>query len=87
MRHLASYGADLELRDGELMRMIMMMMMRRRRTMMSTMMKIATAIKIVILPPGEGHSALWCAVREQREDMVAIIIVNLCHMSSLSLSS
>ena len=81
MRHLASYGADLELRDGELMRMMTMMMMRT--TMMMTMMtammmiKSATAIKIVILPPGEGHSALWCAVREQREDMVDIIIVIL----------
>merc|ERR550517_1404650 len=38
VRHLASYGADLELRDGE------------------------------------GHSALWCAVREQREDMVSYLI-------------
>jgi ankyrin repeat protein len=38
VRHLASYGADLELRDGE------------------------------------GHSALWCAVREQREEMVAYLI-------------
>ena len=38
VRHLASYGADLELRDGE------------------------------------GHSALWCAVREQREDMVSYLM-------------
>ena len=38
VRHLASYGAHLELRDGE------------------------------------GHSALWCAVREQQEDMVAYLI-------------
>ena len=29
------------------------------------------------LLPGEGHSALWCAVREQREDMVGGILSSL----------
>ena len=32
---------------------------------------------IVHLFPGEGHSALWCAVREQREDMVGGILSSL----------
>ena len=42
VRFLASYGANLELRDGE------------------------------------GHTALWCAVREQREEMVAYLVRRGC---------
>ena len=41
--------------------------------MMIMMVISITVIVMIIIVPGEGHSALWCAVREQREDMVSIL--------------
>ena len=54
VRHLINYGADLELRDGEVS---------------GGLVFLAS-----LVTSNQGHTALWCAVREQREEMVVYLV-------------